>query len=77
MYTFSHTQSTIWATSISLYRAYTFSTDEVIITDLNENSNGELEMTIYAHMNDATAVLPKDTLKNAVQVMLLPAWTNV
>ena len=48
-----------------------------MLTDLNENSNGELEMTVYAYMNDATAVLPKDTVKNAVQVMLLSAWTNV
>ena len=52
---------------------YTFSTDEVVITDLNDNNSGELEMTIYAYMNDATAVLSKNTLKIALQVTVLPA----
>lgn len=59
-----------------MHRVYTFTTDEVVVTNLNDNTNGELEMTIYAYMNDATAVLPKDTLKNALQVMVLSAWTN-
>ena len=58
---------------VLLHRAYTFTADEVVITNLNDNRNGELEMTMYAYMNDETAVLPKDTLTNAVQVLVFSA----
>ena len=59
-----------------LYRTYTFSADEVVIANMDDNNNGELEMTVYATMNDATAVVPQATLQNAVQVLILLAWTN-
>lgn len=51
-----------------LYRAYTFSSDEVAVTNLNDNSDGELEITVYVFMNDGTAVLPKAALQDGLQV---------
>ena len=55
----------------TLPRSYVFSMDEVIVTNLNDNSNGELEFTVHVFMNGATAVLAKAALENAMQVLLL------
>lgn len=51
-----------------LHRTYTFSANEVVVTSSNDNSDGELEITLYALMNKGTAVLTKTATQNGLQV---------
>ena len=42
--------------------------DEVVVADSYDNSNGELEITVYALMNNDTAVLSQTAATNGLKV---------